>query len=301
VLTMTQFLTFWNHFFHAECSTAPLVCFRLLLGLLLLVNAVLLLPLAGDYYSDRGLWPAALSRAGCHRTRFSLQGLLPSGWLSFRGLWLLHVVSVCCFLIGLQYRLSAVLVFLTLVSIHHRNPWVLSSGDSLLRLLTFLCCFADAAGGYSADLWLQGSSQGVFRQMDPWPLRVMQLLISVVYLRTVAWKLSGSRWRDGSAVWYPLWVDAYVRCRPPGWMLRPGLIRLATWGTLVEEASLGVGLWVQELRLPLVISGIVLHLVFELVLNLQLFSWIMICSLLLFVDPATIECSLRWLLSAITS
>lgn len=40
----------------------------------------------------------------------------------------------------------------------------------------------------------------------------------------------------------------------------------------------------QELRFPLLISGILLHLVFELVLNLQLFSWIMICSLLLFLD-----------------
>jgi hypothetical protein len=132
--------------------------------------------------------------------------------------------------------------------------------------------------------------------MDPWPLRLMQLQVSIVYLRTVAWKLSGPRWRDGSAAWYPLWVDAYVRWRPPQWLLRPALIRAATWGTLAEEAVLGAGLWVQELRMPLLISGILLHLVFELVLNLQLFSWIMICSLLLFLEPIVLQSWLQGVL-----
>jgi len=112
---------------------------------------------------------------------------------------------------------------------------------------------------------------------------LMQLQVRIV-LRPVAWKLSGPCWRDGSAASYPLWVDAFVRWRPPQWPLRPALIQVASWGTLAEETILGVGLCVQELRFPLRISGILLHLVFELVLNLQLFSWIMICSLLLFLD-----------------
>lgn len=284
MLTITQFTAAWHQFFHTECSTASLVMFRLLLGLLLLVNAGLLLPLINDYYSESGLWPARSSRAACRGSRLSLQALLPAGWLSFHSLLLLHVLAVICFLIGWQYRTAAILVFVTLVSIHHRNPWILSSGDSLLRLLTFFCCFADAAGGLSVDRWLQGFPLWHFSRADPWPLRLMQLQVSIVYLRTVAWKLSGPRWRDGSAAWYPLWVDAYVRWRPPQWLLRPALIRVATWGTLAEETILGVGLWVQELRFPLLISGILLHLVFELVLNLQLFSWIMICSLLLFLD-----------------
>jgi hypothetical protein len=74
------------------------------------------------------------------------------------------------------------------------------------------------------------------------------------------------------------------------------LIRAATWGTLAEEAVLGAGLWVQELRMPLLISGILLHLVFELVLNLQLFSWIMICSLLLFLEPIVLQSWLQGVL-----
>lgn len=294
--TITQLTAAWQQFFHGECSTATLVLFRLVLGILLLVNAGLLLPLMNDYYSECGIWPERLSRAACRGSRLSLQALLPEGWLPFRVLLLLHVVAVFCFVIGWQFRGASIVVFLTLASIHHRNPWILSSGDSLLRLLTFFCCFADAAGGLSVDHWLQGFPVGHFNRMDPWPLRLMQLQVSIVYLRTVAWKLSGPRWRDGSAAWYPLWVDAYVRWRPPQWLLRPALIRAATWGTLAEEAVLGAGLWVQELRMPLLISGILLHLVFELVLNLQLFSWIMICSLLLFLEPIVLQSWLQGVL-----
>jgi hypothetical protein len=77
--------------------------------------------------------------------------------------------------------------------------------------------------------------------------------------------------------------------------LHPRLLRLATWGTLCEETALGLGLWIHELRFPLLVTGVVLHLIFDLILNLQLFSWIMIISLLLFLSPAEAESALRWL------
>jgi len=295
VWTITQLTAAWQQFFHGECSTATLVLFRLVLGILLLVNAGLLLPLMNDYYSECGIWPERLSRSACRGSRLSLQALLPEGWLPFRVLLLLHVVAVFCFVIGWQFRGASIVVFLTLASFHHRNPWILSSGDSLLRLLTFFCCFADAAGGLSVDHWLQGFPVGHFNRMDPWPLRLMQILLSIVYLRTVYWKLRGSLWRNGTAAWYPLWVDAYVRFRPPRWLLHPRLLRIATWGTLCEETALAIGLWIHELRFPLLVTGVVLHLIFDLILNLQLFSWIMIISLLLFLSPAEAESALRWL------
>jgi hypothetical protein len=199
-------------------------------------------------------------------------------------------------LVGWQFQISTAVVFFTLVSIHHRNNHILSSGDSLLRILVFLCCFSDAAGGLSVDHWLAGKPLLQFSQASPWALRLMQIQLSIVYLRTVYWKLRGSLWRNGTAAWYPLWVDAYVRWRPPQMLLRPALIRLATWGTLLQETALGTGLWFREFRFPLLISGILLHLVFDLFLNLQLFSWIMVISLLLFLSPAEAEAVLTWLI-----
>ena len=50
-----------------------------------------------------------------------------------------------------------------------------------------------------------------FPVFDVWPLRLMQILISIVYLRTVFWKLRGKMWWNGTAAWYPVWVDTYLR------------------------------------------------------------------------------------------
>ena len=115
----------------------------------------------------------------------------------------------------------------------------------------------------------------------------MQILISIIYVRTVWW--------NGTAAWYPVWVDTYLRHRPPRWMLSPTFIRIATWGTLLEELALGTLIWICERRPYVMLTGIVMHLAFEAVMNLQLFGWTMIAWLLLFLDPAMIERFFFWL------
>ena len=292
-MSLEQLSHAWQVFFHEPCSTAPLVLFRILVGVVLLMNGLLLAPLIDDYYAADGLWPAAIWRQQSERRSLCLLRWLPDSTGLFRWFLAMHLLACVCFLVGFQFRLSAMVVFVTLVSIHHRNASILSSGDSLLRLLVFFCCFSDAAGGLSVDHWLGGHAMTEFHQTDPWALRLMQIQVSIVYLRTVYWKLCGASWRNGTAAWYPLWVDAYVRFRPPRVLLKPALIRLATWGTLVEELLLGAGLWVTELRYPLLITGVLLHVLFDVVLNLQLFSWIMVCSLLLFIWPQDSEWLLR--------
>ena len=73
------------------------------------------------------------------------------------------------------------------------------------------------------------------------------------------------------------------------------LFRMATWGTLLEELALGILIWIHELRPYGVLTGIIMHLAFEAVMNLQLFGWTMIAGLLLFSDPAMIERFLSWI------
>ncbi|MEY3175840.1 MAG: hypothetical protein RLZZ436_3754 [Planctomycetota bacterium] len=294
MLTLQHLTGAWQTLFHAPVSSAPLVLFRILLGSLLLANALLLIPLIDDYFSADGVWPTRTWKAHMAGRRFSLLHWLPDSTWSFRALLLTHFVACLMLLVGWHFRPACIVVFLTFVSFQHRNTMILSSGDSLLRILLFLCCFSNAGSGLSVDHWLAGRNLFEFTQMDPWPLRLMQIQLSIVYLRTVFWKLRGSLWRNGTAAWYPLWVDAYVRFRPPRRLLHPILLRIATWGTLVEETALGIGLWIHELRFPLLITGILLHLIFDLILNLQLFSWIMIISLLLFLSPGEAEHTLLW-------
>lgn len=287
----------WNQFFHTPISSATVAVFRILIGTILVLNAILLVPLINDYFSDSGVWPTGDWAKGHQRFRFSVLGFLPESTSSFRLVLGIHLLASILFLIGYQFRLSAVVVFLTLVSIHHRNIFILSSGDTLLRIFTFLCIFCDGSAAISVDALLRGQRLMEFPEIAAWPIRLLQLQICTVYLRTVYWKLKGRSWRNGTAAWYPLWVEAYVRFRPPGWMLTPASIRLATWGTLAVELCLAVLIWFEEFRYPVLATGIAMHAIFDLILNLQFFSWIMISGLILFVSPDdmtfALECFLQ--------
>lgn len=65
--------------------------------------------------------------------------------------------------------------------------------------------------------------------------------------------------------------------------MSPLFIKIATWGTLVVESSLGSIIWIEECRFWVVLAGVLLHLQLEYIMNLQLFGWTMIACLLLFL------------------
>ena len=167
----SQFTDAWFGFFHAPESCAPQVLFRLMFGSLMLLNAVLLFPLVTDMFGSHAMWNIAAWQRQQGRTRMSLLHLLPPTTGGFRILLVIHVLACVGFLIGWQFRVSAVVVFVTLVSVHHRNTFILSSGDTVLRLMSFLAMFSSAGEAFSADAAVAGTTE--FPAVDPWPLRLM--------------------------------------------------------------------------------------------------------------------------------
>jgi hypothetical protein len=122
----------------------------------------------------------------------------------------------------------------------------------------------------------------------------MQVQVAIVYLRTTYWKLRGKTWRDATAAYYPTQLVYYQRFVLPRWALNPVAIRLATWGTLAVEAALGTLVWVPGFRYPVLVAGAAFHLLLEFLLNLQLFGFVMLASLTLFIYPDDAQ---RWLTS----
>ena len=56
--------------------------------------------------------------------------------------------------IGFQTRIAVPLAWLSIVSLHHRNPVSFNSGDSVQRLLVLLLCFTPSGTALSVDCWL---------------------------------------------------------------------------------------------------------------------------------------------------
>ena len=113
----------------------------------------------------------------------------------------------------------------------------------------------------------------------------MQLQMSLIYLRTVGWKLRGKTRRNGTAIAYALRAVDFRRCTAPKLLFSPKITLLLTYGTLVAETFVGIGVWISELRYVAIIVGFAFHLGIETFLNVHLFGVAMCVGLLVFLPP----------------
>lgn len=276
----------WNHFFHSPENTLTLAVFRVAFGVLLLVNACSFWRAAQFCFHPTGALAMEDYTLAFRRITWSLFNHLPPTKDSVHFVLLLHLAGVTGLLLGFYTQASAIVVFITLVSLHSRNIYMINSGDTLHRLFSFLLIFSPAGSALSVDSWFAGTTGTM---ADPWALRLMQLLVLIVYLRTTYWKLRGETWRAGSATYYAMSLRDYQRRRLPQWLVHKWFYQTATYSTLALEGALGVLLWFDPLRYPLLVSGLMLHLGLQWFMRTGLFQWTMLTSLILFLKPADLH------------
>jgi len=257
--------------------------FRIIISVLLLINGTLLFREAQLWYGPNGVFGYQFFVEDIGRSRFSLLTLLPPNSRSVTLVFILHLFSVACLLVGLFTPLAATLTFITLTSIQHRNLLGLHGGDSVLRVMCFLLIFANAGQHYAIDVLIFHYDPEALHA--PWGLRLMQLFLAIGYLKATLWKLKGELWRNGTALHFPPHLRIYNRFKLPEFLLTKPAIRVTTYVTLAIELMLGTLIWFDDFTVPVVALGILLHLGIEYVLNVQLFGWTMMASLLIFIPP----------------
>jgi hypothetical protein len=278
---------------HAREPATTVAVFRILFGLLLLANAALFLPEARLWIGPRGVLPLARQREAFGRSRFTLLAFLPDTEKAVFACLAIHLLAASSLVVGLQTRASAAVAFLTLLSLQHRNPLVLYGADHVLRLMGFLLIFSRAGEVLSVDRWLAMRAGLPLVEGTAWCTRLMQMQVSILYLKAFLAKLGGITWRDGTAVYYAVSVEAFRRRRLPTWLPSRLASRVATAGTLAVELALATLVWSAPLRYAVLVAGVAWHLALELFLNLQLFGATMIVSLVLFVEPQALDALLQ--------
>jgi len=118
----------------------------------------------------------------------------------------------------------------------------------------------------------------------------MQIQVSVIYLRTVFWKVRNTEWLEGSAVFHAinrnvnLRRTAFVRVAFNCLCWAP-LAAVLTWFTLTAETFIGIFVWFRETHDAALAVAIVMHLGNEVFLSIKQFQWLMLSALLLFISP----------------
>lgn len=289
----------WDQFWFAPTSPAPICLFRIVYGVLLLISSLFLLPQLSTWCGS----DAILSKEAIHfyegfEPRFSLLFLLPNQDIYAYLVWMLLFASGISFTLGYRTRLSALIVFICLVSFHQRIPCIFNSGDTIMRNQAFLLIFSGAGRMYSIDAIMRAkkgsapkhdNDHGQSNLCSPWAQRLLQLHLAAVYCQSVWAKLYCSEWLDGSAVYYCTRLVELNRFPVPFLFDYYWIMQLFTWGTLLFEFSFFSLIWIKEFRYPLLLVGLLFHLSIEYSMNIFLFEMVMMSTYILFVQPEDIE------------
>jgi uncharacterized membrane protein YphA (DoxX/SURF4 family) len=201
----------------------------------------------------------------------------------YRGLVWLGVLAGVAMVLGLAPRLAtrtafAVVTYLVLVDMtsfaHNRGflVWMLF-GLSLLP----------TGGAFSLSRTEQRLAVGPL-----WPVLLLRIVVSTVYLTSGLTKLLNPDWRSGLVLWdrvvrhehlipFDGWVHDVLTARLFHQLLSPSAIAV--------ELFVGAGLWFARTRLIAIWVALAFHVSIELTASVQTFSYSAIAALLLWVTP----------------
>ena len=186
--------------------------------------------------------------------------------------------------IGLWSRFSAWAVFLLTLGLQRYNPLAFNGGDLILRgVLQLGVALGPSGACLSVDNRRRGGSLQAFPLIESWPIRFLQLHISVGYLLTFYLKTRGDTWFDGTALWYALNLDDLARFDVPDVLVTPPLGTIFTLMAVLTEGFVGLGVWWRRTRPLALLAGIALHAGIALVMEIGFFSIVMVASYVAFM------------------
>lgn len=217
--------------------------------------------------------------------------------------WLLDVVyggglvAALLFTVGLWTRWMSVAIFLVFWSLYYRNSHVPNGGDNLIRIQLFFLMFTQAGARLSVDAWLRRRkpkpSSSLRRIARPYCALFHNLAIIamvgqllLLYFTSGIYKVMGSMWQEGTAVYYAMRVQDYVW---PGiseliWASEGGIVFL-TYSSVLFQIAFPFLLLNRWSKYVAILGAFFFHTGVGLMMNLVLFSWYMIgCEWLLLND-----------------
>jgi len=202
-------------------------------------------------------------------------------------LYLVVMIAALLTAAGLWTRVSSIVLALGIISIHHRNPLILHSGDTLMRLVLMYLAFSPCGVTCSLDrligLW-KGTAPSVPPRVSLWPQRLIQYQVALVYFMTVWYKWLGTDWKNGVAAWFPENLHEFYRFPVPEFTHHQPFLALATYGTLVVELSLATLVFHRPLRKYVLLAGLAMHGYIEYRFNIPLFATIIVGTYIVFFD-----------------
>ncbi len=276
----------WRQLFAIDLRSLAL--FRIALGVLILAGVALRMRNFHVFYTDEGVWPAAVAWAEGYAPGTWSLNLLDSslGWQA--GLAVAEAAAGLALLLGWRTRIVTVLAWVLVASMHLRDVMVVSGGSHLLRQYLFWGMWLPLGARWSLDARRRPSPPG--EAVLSMASAALLLQIALVYVANAIYK-SDPAWRTtGDAVFMALSQESYTRPLGRALLAWPDLLRVLTHATFALEA---LGPWLAFIpwrtarwRLLSAALFISFHAGLAVTMTLGLFPFLSITGWLVFLPGA---------------
>lgn len=234
-----------------------LAAFRIVLGVVVLMDLVGRWSNVPHHYGDGGVLPRERLLDTLGVWRWSL--MIVNGSDAFVRLFFIVTALVAiAVIVGYRTRLAVILLWVLVLSIQVRNPYIQNGGDTFLRVLCFWAMFLPLGEAWSLDRRAREDK----RPPRPWiasmATAALLLQIAFMYWFTAILK-DGREWRaDFTALWYSMGAG-HLTTSFGAWLHQfPDLLQLLTIATIVVELAVPVLLflpwWKTQMRLIAAVS-----------------------------------------------
>jgi hypothetical protein len=275
----------WEAYWFEEVPPHAYAALRIALAAVILAGHIGLGPI-DRYWALDGISPLPSNPNG------------PRAWLLEHGLgvvagrtfWLASCLSSVGMLLGWKSNLFVLTTFMGLWLQSAWNRYPLSSAHTVATVLLFCLVWADTSRVWSIDARQRGrDGGGAVGASTIWPLRLLRYQVALIYVSSGLTKILYPVWRDGTAVYWAINLNAFHRFPWPIPVALEPMLWLLTWSTLAFELLFPVLVWFRRTRPAVLLLGIALHLGLLVTLELGPFSWVMMASYVAFLDPKTVQ------------
>lgn len=287
-----KFLILWDKFWFSRFDPVSVGMFRVSLGVLMIVMFMSNYFNWERFYASDGI--LSLNEAGLEKPYESIYSVFywTEGKVNVQIYWWIGFLSSIAFTIGLKTRLVTIVLYVLIVSMVHRNGYIVNGDDLVIRMLLFYGCFSPLGYSLSLDSFLKKRfSNTIEIEQLPmiWSIRSMQINILLIYIISAPNKLADDiAWLNGEAIYYTVVSNMWSRCPYPDlFYMWDGLLsKISTYGTIFIEGSFPILVWFKKTKLIAIalISSLHIGIAF-LVPNVLFFTLAMVCSFWVFVPP----------------
>lgn len=223
----------------------------------------------------------------------------------FVGWYIFAILLSAAFVLGWRTRIVTPLLFIFYTAINAQNTPISDGGNYFIRIMLIYLIFADISKRWSLDSLRHRRKRRALGKRETEPGTVLHNValclvvaqLCIVYFEAGIYKVAGSLWENGTAVYYPLQSEAYGVFPWLSDLLTHNswIVTLATYGTVVIQLAFPFLLFHTITRRIALVSILGMHLGIAIIMGLPFFSGIMASADAVLVSSGTWLTIQAWL------